>query len=177
MDKLQYIGPIGLPILFLSLIGLTIIIERIIFYIKVSPIDKCAVLTTIKQKLEENSKQPKAIRDEIATFLLIQAKKPYDFGIKILRVIAVISPMLGLLGTVLGIIESFKKISMHEGPVYPALIAEGLWTAMLTTAAGLIVALPCLFAAFVFARLAEKRISSYQNELNRISLKLEGVSI
>ncbi|MDA0781503.1 MAG: MotA/TolQ/ExbB proton channel family protein [Rickettsiales bacterium] len=177
MDKLQYIGFLGIPIMILSLIGLAIIFERIIFYLKLPPVDKCRVFHEIKHILEENSRQPKSIRDELATFLLTQAKKPYDFGIKILRVIAVVSPMLGLLGTVLGIIESFKKIATHEGPVYPALIAEGLWTAMLTTAAGLIVALPCLFAAFIFARMRETRISAYETELNRLSLKLEGVKI
>jgi len=177
MDKLQYIGPLGIPILALSLIGLAIIFERIIFYVKLPAADKCSVFEQIKTTLEENKRQPKYIRDELATYLLIKAKKPFDFGINILRIIAVVSPMLGLLGTVLGIIEAFKKIATHEGPVYPALIAEGLWTAMLTTAAGLIVALPCLFAAFIFARAAEKRIAIYQCQLNKISLEIEGVKI
>lgn len=177
MDKLHYIGPLGIPIVILSLVGTAIILERIIFYCRLKPIERCSVLGELKKSLMDNQSQPKIIRDELVSVLLQQAKRPYDFGIKLLRIIAVISPMLGLLGTVIGIIESFKVIASHEGPVYPALIAEGLWTAMLTTAVGLIVALPCLLAAFLFARMGEKRITAYQDELNQISLELEGVSL
>ena len=177
MDQLQYIGPLGIPLLILSLAGLAVIIERAVFYLKLPNVNSCKDFIHIKKTLEKNAKQPKPIRDELATFLLLEAKKPYDFGIRILRIISVTSPMLGLLGTVVGIIEAFKKISLHDGPVYPALIADGLWTAMLTTAVGLTVALPCLFAAFIFARMGEKRISIYQTRLNQISLNLEGVKI
>lgn len=177
MDQLQYIGPLGIPLLILSLAGLAVIVERVIFYIKLPKVENCQVFVDMKKALEENAKQPKPIRDELATYLLIEAKKPYDFGIRILRVVAVTSPMVGLLGTVVGIISAFKKISLHEGPVYPALIADGLWTAMLTTAVGLAIALPCLFAAFIFARMGEKRIGIYQTKLNQISLNIEGVKI
>lgn len=177
MDQLQYIGPLGLPLLLLSLAGLAIIVERIVFYLRLAKVKDCPAFANMKEALEGNAKQPKSVRDELATFLLLEAKKPYDFGIRILRIIAVTSPMLGLLGTVIGIISAFKKISLHEGPVYPALIADGLWTAMLTTAVGLTIALPCLFAAFIFARMGEKRISIYQTELNQISLNIEGVKI
>jgi len=177
MDQLEYIGPLGIPLLILSLTGLAVIFEKVIFYIRLAAPEKCVVFANMKKSLEENAKQPKPIRDELATYLLCEAKKPYDFGIKILRVVSVTSPMLGLLGTVIGIISAFKKISLHEGPVYPALIADGLWTAMLTTAVGLAIALPCLFAAFIFARMGEKRIDIYQKKLNQISLELEGVKV
>lgn len=176
MNQLQYIGPLGVPLLILSLVGCSVIVERILFYARLAKPEHCPIFAKIKKNLEENAEQPKPIRDELATYLLLEAKKPYDFGIRILRIIAVTSPMLGLLGTVVGIIAAFKKISMHEGPVYPALIADGLWTAMLTTAVGLAIALPCLFAAFVFARMGEKRMEIYQEKLNQISLTLEGVN-
>jgi biopolymer transport protein ExbB len=177
MDLLQHAGPLGVPLLLLSLIGLAIIVERIVFYLRLPAVDQCKDFASIKQTLELNASQPKNIRDELATFLLIEAKKPYDFGIRILRIISVTSPMLGLLGTVLGIITAFQKISVHDGPVYPALIADGLWVAMLTTAVGLVVALPCLFAAFIFARMGEKRIAIYQTHLNQVSLAIEGVKL
>ena len=177
MDQLQYIGPLGIPLLILSLAGLAVIVERTVFYLRLPNIDTCKVFSNMKNALEENARQPKLIRDELATYLLLEAKKPYDFGIRILRIVAVTSPMIGLLGTVVGIIYAFKKISLHDGPVYPALIADGLWTAMLTTAVGLTIALPCLFAAFIFARMGEKRIGIYQTKLNRISLTIEGVKI
>lgn len=177
MNQLQYIGPLGIPLLILSLAGLAAIVERSVFYLRLASPENCQVFMNMKKALEENAKQPKPIRDELATYLLLEAKQSYDFGIRILRIIAVSSPMVGLLGTVVGIISAFKKISLHEGPVYPALIADGLWTAMLTTAVGLAVALPCLFAAFIFARMGEKRIGTYQTKLNQISLTIEGVKL
>jgi len=57
------------------------------------------------------------------------------------------------------------------------MIAEGLWSAMLTTAYGLSIALPCLFAAFLYSRIAEKRLGLFQKHLNTESLKLEGVKL
>ena len=83
--------------------------------------------------------------------------------------------MLGLLGTVLGMIEAFQDISQQTGAVLPSMIADGLWSAMLTTAYGLSIALPCLFAEFIYVRLAERRLANCQNHLNTQSLKLEGV--
>ena len=177
MDQLQYIGPLGIPLLILSMAGLATIIERIVFYLRIQKVDNCKDFINMKELLEKNAKHPKHIRDELATFLLLEAKKPYDFGIRILRLIAVTSPMLGLLGTVVGIISSFKKIALHDGPVYPALIADGLWTALITTEVGLVIALPCLFAAFIFSRMGEKRIGIYQTKLNQISLIIEGIKI
>jgi len=127
--------------------------------------------------LQNNKDKPKNIRDDFLTHILLEAKKPYDFGIRILRIIAMASPMVGLLGTVIGIIKVFHTIALHQGPISPALISDGLWNAMLTTAIGLSIALPCLFAAFIFSRLAEKRIEAYQEKLNKISFQFEGVQL
>lgn len=177
MTEFTYIGPLGVPLLLLSFIGLAVIIERLFFCLKLKTIDKAADFIKIKQTLEANAKQPKDSRDDLAKFLLLEAKKPYEHGLRTLRIIAVTSPMIGLLGTVLGIISAFKTISTYNGPVYPALIADALWEAMLTTAFGLAIALPCLFAAFIFTRIAEQRISNYQTQLNELSLKLDGIKL
>ena len=110
-------------------------------------------------------------------FLLADLKNSYDFGIKTLRLISTISPMVGLLGTVIGIIKVFKTISLETGPVTPALISDGLWNAMMTTAIGLSIALPSLMAAFIFSRISEARIEAYQTKLNKRSFVIEDVSI
>ena len=62
-----------------------------------------------------------------------------------LGTIAAISPLLGLLGTVTGMIQAFDAIS-SEGVGDPQVLAGGIGTALITTAAGLIVAIPALFA-------------------------------
>lgn len=68
-------------------------------------------------------------------------------GLRMLELIAMVSPLLGLLGTVLGMIEAFRELSLAEGSANAALLAAGIWQALLTTAAGLIVAIPAAVAA------------------------------
>nr|HID57641.1 MotA/TolQ/ExbB proton channel family protein [Desulfobacterales bacterium] len=63
-----------------------------------------------------------------------------------LATIANIAPLLGLLGTVLGLIKAFMVIQEMGGKVNAAVLAGGIWEAMLTTALGLAVALPTMVA-------------------------------
>ncbi len=62
-------------------------------------------------------------------------------------VIAVVSPLVGLLGTVLGMIDSFQQLALAGGSANAAVLAAGIWKALLTTAMGLIVAIPAAIAA------------------------------
>ncbi len=67
----------------------------------------------------------------------------------ILSTIAHISPLLGLLGTVTGMVRSFQVIQEKAtslNPVSPADLAGGIWEALITTVAGLVVAIPALVA-------------------------------
>lgn len=66
---------------------------------------------------------------------------------RILEVIVQGAPMLGLLGTVIGMIDAFSTLAAADGTVDPALLASGIWTALTTTAAGLAIALITYFAA------------------------------
>lgn len=81
-----------------------------------------------------------------------------DMGsfIRVLELIAMIAPLLGLLGTVLGMIQSFQELEMAEGAANASVLAGGIWQALLTTAAGLLVAIP----AAVGATLLSSRIES-----------------
>ena len=76
--------------------------------------------------------------------------------IRLLELIAMISPLLGLLGTVLGMIQSFQELELAEGAANASVLAGGIWQALLTTAAGLLVAIP----AAVGAGLLSARIES-----------------
>lgn len=64
----------------------------------------------------------------------------------LLELIATLAPLLGLLGTVLGMIEAFQALEAAGSRVNPALLSGGIWTALLTTAAGLTVAIPAAAA-------------------------------
>lgn len=57
------------------------------------------------------------------------------------------APMLGLLGTVIGMIEAFGRLAESTGAVDPAMLAGGIWTALLTTAVGLTIAIFFYFVA------------------------------
>ena len=68
-------------------------------------------------------------------------------GIRFLELIAMIAPLLGLLGTVLGMIQSFQQLAAAEGAANASVLAGGIWQALLTTAAGLLVAIPAAVGA------------------------------
>ncbi len=71
--------------------------------------------------------------------------------IEYLSVISNIAPMLGLLGTVMGMIFAFRRVAETQGAARAADLAEGIYLALVTTVEGLIVAIPAL-AAFAFFR-------------------------
>ncbi len=72
-------------------------------------------------------------------------------NLRMLEVIATVSPLIGLLGTVLGMIESFQELEIAKGSANAAVLAGGIWQALLTTAMGLIVAIPAAVAANLMA--------------------------
>lgn len=81
----------------------------------------------------------------------------------LLASIAGIAPMLGFLGTVTGMIQAFQEIQKLEGNVSPSVLAGGIWEALLTTAAGLIVGIPALF----FYNFLLTRIKRLVNDMER----------
>ena len=72
--------------------------------------------------------------------------------------ISTISPLLGLLGTVLGMIKAFNSIASSNAMGRPELLASGISQALLTTAAGLTVAIPALIAYLFFAGRVDKLV-------------------
>lgn len=74
--------------------------------------------------------------------------------------IAQVSPLIGLFGTVLGMIEAFRKLQDAGNSVDPSLLAGGIWVALLTTAVGLAVAMPSsLFLSYFESRLERLQLS------------------
>ncbi len=72
-----------------------------------------------------------------------------------MEVIATISPLMGLLGTVIGMVKAFNKVAQYKGQVDPSLLAGGIWEALLTTAAGLALAIPVVIMLNYFERKVE----------------------
>ena len=173
-------GFIMVPILLCSIIALAIVIERLYFMRKTQE-DPEKNLSLLNNYIETNrlpnefrSKQnPKdSLRKMIIEGLRLKnlpkwklEEKLLEVGqeeinqhnkyIRGLEVIASITPLLGLLGTVIGMVQAFNKVAEHKGIVDPSLLAGGIWEALLTTAAGLSVAIPTMVMLHFFNRKTE----------------------
>lgn len=73
-----------------------------------------------------------------------------------LEMVANIAPLLGLLGTVIGMVTAFSKLETAGARVDPSLLAGGIWEALLTTVGGLVVAIPAVAAYYIFDGLIER---------------------
>lgn len=77
--------------------------------------------------------------------------------------IAVISPMIGLLGTVVGMIKSFAVLAFDVGSTRPLMLAEGVSQALITTAVGLIIAIPAMAFYSYFRGRVQKLVSDLES--------------
>ncbi len=77
-------------------------------------------------------------------------------GLRALELIATIAPLLGLLGTVMGMITAFQALQESGNRADPALLAGGIWEALLTTAAGMAVAIPASAALTWFEAVIDR---------------------
>ncbi|QPH56147.1 MotA/TolQ/ExbB proton channel family protein [Pontivivens ytuae] len=89
-------------------------------------------------------------------------------GLRALELIATIAPLLGLLGTVLGMIAAFQALQEAGARADPAALAGGIWEALLTTAAGMAVAIPASMALTWFESVVDSVQSDMENAATRI---------
>lgn len=80
-------------------------------------------------------------RDEVERVAML-GLADLRYGLRALETIAALAPLLGLMGTVLGMIEAFQALQVAGAQADPAALAGGIWEALLTTAAGMAVAIP-----------------------------------
>ena len=89
-------------------------------------------------------------------------------GFRFMDLAATAAPLLGLLGTVLGMIEAFRQLEAAGSRVNPSLLAGGIWEALLTTAAGMVVALVALVCLSILESLAERITVRTEQQVNAI---------
>lgn len=89
-------------------------------------------------------------------------------GLRPLDLIVTIAPLLGLLGTVLGMIAAFQALQEAGGQTDPATLAGGIWEALLTTAAGMAVAIPAAAALTWFDSIADRVQAEMEDDATRI---------
>jgi biopolymer transport protein ExbB len=89
-------------------------------------------------------------------------------GLRPLDLIVTIAPLLGLLGTVLGMIAAFQALQEAGVRADPATLAGGIWEALLTTAAGMGVAIPASMALTWFDSVADRLQAEMEDDATRI---------
>jgi biopolymer transport protein ExbB len=186
-------GWVMYPLLGFSVIALTIILERGLYYLMTRQGFDAFLKTleapqtvSLREQLEERqsggylSQMARAYGESlderdaaweeklfIAGSLIIRA---HERRLAALASIAQLSPLLGLFGTVLGMIEVFRKLETLGGRADVTLLSGGIWVALLTTAFGLLVAVPSLIAHHYFSGLVTERSENLQLLVSRLNV-------
>ena len=117
-----------------------------------------------------NNKSANEIEVEINSIVELEFSKRQSL-LPSLEIISQVSPLIGLLGTVIGMINSFNELELGGSLVDPSILAGGIWTALLTTAMGLIVAIPALVSHYFL----EKKINNYYTNIDQLLRKLMAI--
>ena len=183
-------GYIMIPIIACAIVAFAVAVERF-FTLRRARINTREFMATIRTVLRQNKvkeairvceKTPGPIARILKAGMLKHGRRKQDIReaiedagqleiprleryLGVLATVASISPLLGLLGTVAGMIKAFGQIQAKMGVVNPSDLAEGIGNALITTAAGLVVAIPTLvlynyFVAKVDNMILDMEISS-----------------
>lgn len=185
-------GVVMWPILMCSILALAIFLERLIRFSrmrsrgaglseKVIRLLRSGDIKTAEEKaVSSNSSMGRVLaqairfkdrdRETLETVVMHATEEEVRHMSSYLQALATIgnlAPLLGLLGTVTGMIKAFMVIQQMGGKVNAAVLAGGIWEAMLTTAFGLMVALPTVLAhSYLLAR-----VDKYEARLNDGAVK------
>ncbi|MDF2182812.1 MotA/TolQ/ExbB proton channel family protein [Neptuniibacter sp. CAU 1671] len=110
---------------------------------------------------------PELLQEELNRLAQKQLNQLRGF-LRPLEIIATLSPLLGLLGTVLGMILAFQQMEAAGSQVDPATLSGGIWQALLTTAVGLSVAIPVLIAHAWLERKNERVAATMNDAVTRV---------
>lgn len=165
-DYIAQGGPVMYLLLFLNIIGFSLLLWKS-FSIYDANKNFHQTVKLLKDKLnsliniDETSIAISILKDEVQ----MTAHK-LEKGLNTIKIIASIAPLLGLLGTVLGILSAFKVIS-DAGLSNPSLFAGGIAMALITTVGGLIVAIP----HFVGYNYLVSALDNYEIQLEKDLMK------
>lgn len=187
-------GVLMIPIVLISLINIALMIERLWYYhrakcdiaplyVQVSSLVKhkqfdeaiglcgqyrrAVVPGALKCVLANRNRSTDDIEKLVSTFGTRELQKLSHY-VRSLGVLGNITPLIGLLGTVVGMVKTFMKIADLSGNVNPSALAGGIWEALLTTAAGLTVAIPTVMIYHHF----ENTVDTFSFQIKNYSLEL-----
>lgn len=90
--------------------------------------------------------------------------------LRLIEAVVQAAPMLGLLGTVLGMIEAFGKVAEGSGAADPSALANGIWIALTTTALGLAIAIPFYFISVWLEARVDAERAAMDLAISRVTL-------
>lgn len=163
-------GIVMIPIALCSVIGLALILERSWHFWRIrrdqAEFQEQALTLLETRRIEDLISKARNSRSPLAPLILafLDHRESQESGeqeramrragsrklqelehhLRGLHIIANVAPLLGLLGTVTGMINAFMKVESFGNRVEVSQLAGGIWEALLTTAAGLTVAIPCM---------------------------------
>ncbi|MFP4125204.1 MAG: MotA/TolQ/ExbB proton channel family protein [Alphaproteobacteria bacterium] len=121
----------------------------------------------IRMAAQAGTTSAEALRDEL-TRIGRRQLAALRSHFRALEIIAALAPLLGLFGTVLGMIGAFRAMEAAGGAVDPAVLSGGIWQALLTTAVGLAVAMPSVAALALLERRVERVAETMEDVLTQI---------
>ena len=191
LHYLEVGGPILWVLVIISIGAFAVVLERIVFFamneknvgnnfkdeilslVASKKLDEAIALCDTKKSCVASAvrkflqKAPKGIDVQDYEFILKEVTNqeisPYERRLNLLASVMSISPMLGLLGTVTGMIRAFTNISKY-GAGDAAVVADGIAEALLTTAAGLMIAIPVI----VVYNYLNRRLEKMGNEIDDV---------
>jgi biopolymer transport protein ExbB len=190
-------GPVMWPLLACSLVVVTVIIERVLFWYGLNARRDRKLLNTVLNLAEQGEWEQIKIRTEgnrdyVITVLVVGIlHRDFDMGaameaetemvlqrmnrfMPVLDTMITVAPLLGILGTVLGIISSFKMLGA-EGIADPKLVTAGIAQALVTTATGLIISISAVIPYNYFNTRIDRAlhgITTYATSLEVVYKKL-----
>ena len=182
-ERIQQGKLIGYIILALGLVGLLLVIERLIrLTMEEKNIDKQTSLQSADTNnplgrimavySSNNQTDVETLERKIDEAILKETPK-LERGLPIIKILSVIAPLLGLLGTVTGMIETFQSITLF-GTGDPKLMAGGISQALVTTVLGLVVAIPLILLHSIANNKSKRCINILEEQsAGLIALKTE----
>ena len=175
-------GPVVWILLCYSIIALAIVLERYIHFLRMGHLPQGFILQ-LQEGISKNQlssllsglrgpevavisglqqAQQQGVQDLVRTATRIgsQELQRMERGFRTLGLLGDTAPLLGLLGTITGMIKAFMVIEQAGGKVDAQALAGGIWEAMVTTGVGLAVALPILFLLHWLEGLAARRTNA-----------------
>jgi biopolymer transport protein ExbB len=151
-------GPVMWPLALLSLLAATLVVERLLFWAREK---RQSAFEVIEARQAEQG-------DEADLELILDAEQlRLERGMATLDTIIAAAPMMGILGTVLGVIGAFESLAAKSTPD-PMAVTGGISQALITTASGLVIALCVLFPYGFFRTRVRARLSEYEAAARRL---------